>query len=273
MRDLKIGFIGGGNMARALIRGLLDHGLPAGHVRVGEPLAAGREELSRLFGIGTFSDNASAAAGAQVLVLAVKPQQLAAAATALSAVLPRPGPVLLSIAGGVRCEALASWLPGLPVVRAMPNRAALVGAGITALFAGADVEPKARTLAEQVLSAAGRCVWVGQEALLDVVTAVSGSGPAYFFLLAEQLAAAGQRLGLDAATAQLLATETLFGAGQLAHADPNLAEQRAAVASKGGTTEAALKVLHDGGLAALIDAAIAAAARRAAAMADEFGSS
>src|SRR5271155_1461353 len=272
MRDLKIGFIGGGNMARALIRGLLDHGLPAGQIRVGEPLPAGREELSRLFGIATFADNATAAAGVQLLVLAVKPQQLAAAATSLSAVLPRPGPVLLSIAGGVHTAALRRWLPGLPVVRAMPNRAALVGAGITALFAAADVEPKARALAEQALTAAGRCVWVGDEALLDVVTAVSGSGPAYFFLLAEQLAAAGRALGLDTATAQLLATETLIGAGKLAHADSNLAEQRAAVASKGGPTEAALKVLHDGGLAALIDAAVAAAARRSAELADEFGS-
>jgi pyrroline-5-carboxylate reductase len=273
MRDLKIGFIGGGHMARALIRGLLDHGLPAGQIRVGEPLEAAREELGRLFGIATFADNATAAAGAQALVLAVKPQQLGAAATALSSVLPRPGPVVLSIAGGVRCTSLGGWLPGLSVVRAMPNRAALVGAGITALFAGPDVEPKARALAEQVLSAAGRCVWVGNEALLDVVTAVSGSGPAYFFLLAEQLAAAGQRLGLDAATAQLLATETLIGAGKLAHADPDLAGQRVAVASRGGTTEAALKVLHDGGLAALIDAAVTAAAQRGAQMADEFGSS
>jgi pyrroline-5-carboxylate reductase len=272
MRDLKIGFIGGGNMARALIRGLLDHGLPAAQIRVGEPLQAHREELTRLFGIATFADNTTAVAGVQVLVLAVKPQQLGAAATAVSAMLPRPGPVVLSIAGGVRTTTLVSWLPGLPVVRAMPNRAALVGAGITALFAGPDVEPKARALAEQVLSAAGRCVWVGREALLDVVTAVSGSGPAYFFVLAEQLAAAGQRLGLDAATAQLLATETLFGAGKLVHEDPDLAGQRAAVASKGGTTEAALKALHVGGFAALIDAAVAAAARRAAAMADEFGS-
>ncbi|HEX9140445.1 MAG TPA: pyrroline-5-carboxylate reductase dimerization domain-containing protein, partial [Steroidobacteraceae bacterium] len=182
------------------------------------------------------------------------------------------GPVLVSIAGGVRTAALRRWLPDLPLVRAMPNRAALVGAGITALFASADVGREARELAEQVLTSVGRCVWVGEEALIDVVTAVSGSGPAYFFLLAEQLAAAGRALGLDAATAQLLATETLFGAGQLAHADPNLAEQRAAVASKGGTTEAALKVLHEGGLAALIDAAVQAAARRGAAMADEFGS-
>jgi pyrroline-5-carboxylate reductase len=273
MRDLKIGFIGGGNMARALIRGLLDRGLPAGQIRVGEPLAAGREELGRLFGIASFADNATAVAGVQLLVLAVKPQQLAAAAVAISAGLPRPGPVVLSIAGGVRTQALGGWLPGLPVVRAMPNRAALVGAGITALFAGPDVQPAARALAEQVLSAAGRCVWVAKEALLDVVTAVSGSGPAYFFLLAEQLAAAGKRLGLDAATAQLLATETLFGAGKLVHADPDLAGQRAAVASKGGTTEAALKVMHDGGLAALIDAAVTAAAQRGTQMADEFGSS
>jgi pyrroline-5-carboxylate reductase len=272
MRDLKIGFIGGGNMARALIRGLLDHGLPAGQIRVGEPQAAGREELGRQFGIATFADNAPAAAGAQLLVLAVKPQQLAAAATSLSSVLPRPGPVLVSIAGGVRTAALRSWLPGLPIVRAMPNRAALVGAGITALYASADVQREARALAEQVLSAAGRCVWVGDEALLDVITGLSGSGPAYFFLLAEQLAAAGQKLGLDVATAQLLATETLIGAGKLAQVDANLAGQRAAVASKGGTTEAALKVLHDGGLAALIDAAVAAAARRGTEMADEFGS-
>jgi pyrroline-5-carboxylate reductase len=159
----------------------------------------------------------------------------------------------------------------VPVLRAMPNRPALVGAGAAALYAPQGVAAEARQLAETVLAASGSTVWVPRETDLDLVTALSGSGPAYFFLLAEQLAVAAAALGLDAATAQLLAAQTLRGAGALAVGAATLAEQRAAVTSKGGTTEAALAALAQGHFATLVAAAVDAAARRSAELAAQFG--
>ncbi|HEY5020832.1 MAG TPA: pyrroline-5-carboxylate reductase dimerization domain-containing protein, partial [Steroidobacteraceae bacterium] len=189
----------------------------------------------------------------------------------LQTVLLAQRPVLLSIVAGLRIADLARLCPeGLPIVRAMPNRAALIGAGITGLFADAAVTAAQRAVAERVARAAGRIVWLRAEAQLDIVTALSGSGPAYFFLLAEQLAHAAVSLGLDRDTALLLATETLHGAGALAQGDATLAEQRAAVTSKGGTTEAALRVLDAGGFDALVASALRAAAARSAELADSL---
>jgi pyrroline-5-carboxylate reductase len=258
-------------MARALIQGLLRQGCAASQLRVGEPLAALRAQLQREFAVTALADNAAAVAGAQLVVLAVKPQQLIAMLTALRATLEIRRPLLLSVAAGLRVADLAECCPGVPIVRAMPNRAALVGAGATALYAGAQIDADARALAEQVMTAAGRTVWVQRESDLDIVTALSGSGPAYFFLLAEHLAAAATAQGLDAATAQLLAVQTLRGAGALAAGSATLAEQREAVTSKGGTTAAALAVLEQGGFAALVAAAVAAATRRGAELAAQFG--
>jgi pyrroline-5-carboxylate reductase len=153
----------------------------------------------------------------------------------------------------------------------MPNRPALVGAGATGLYAPPGTAASDRELAARILGSSGRCVWVPEESALDIVTALSGSGPAYFFLLAEQLAAAAVKLGLDADTARVLAAETLYGAGALAHLDQDLAGQRAAVTSKGGTTEAALKMLAGEPLNALVQAAVSAATRRSSELADQFG--
>ena len=268
---MRIAFVGGGNMAQALIAGLLRQGQAPAQIRVGEPLAAQRATLQREFGVDAVGDNPTAVAGAEVVVLAVKPQLLTSLLSALCPALAAQRPLLLSIAAGLRVADLAACCPGLPIVRAMPNRPALVGAGATALYAGPEVTGAARARAEQVMTAAGITVWVPRESDLDIVTALSGSGPAYFFLLAEQLAAAAAALGLDPATAQLLAAQTLRGAGALAAGAATLAEQRAAVTSKGGTTEAALAALAQGHFATLVAAAVDAAAGRSAELAAQFG--
>jgi len=273
----RIGFIGGGHMAHALIAGLLRQGLPAGRICVGEASAPARAALARDFNVTVSADNAAAVSGAALVVLAVKPQDALAVLRELQGQW-GADTVLLSIAAGLPVEALAqACAAAIPIVRAMPNRAALVGAGITALYAPSRVGPPQRARAERIGAAAGRTVWVRSEAELDVVTALSGSGPAYFFLLAERLAQAATALGLPADTATLLAVQTLHGAGLLAQraaaADGTalgraLAEERRAVTSRGGTTEAALRVLAEGGFDALVAQALQAAAARAAELAE-----
>jgi len=271
MKDLKIGFIGGGNMARALIAGLVRQGAAPANIVVGEPVAGLRAALARNFGVTVAADNATAVDKARAVLLAVKPQELGRVLTALRAEIDRAHPLLISIAAGIRVANLQAWCPGHTVVRAMPNRPALVGAGATGLYAPPGTAAADCDLAARILGSAGRCVWVPEESALDIVTALSGSGPAYFFLLAEQLAAAAVKLGLDADTARTLAAETLYGAGALAHVDHDLAGQRAAVTSKGGTTEAALKIMAGESLNALIQAAVSAATRRSSELADQFG--
>jgi len=267
-----IAFIGGGHMARALIAGLLRRSVAPAQIHVGEPQADARASLQREWGVKASADNADAAGGAGLVVLAVKPQQAAQALRALYPTLMERKPVVLSIAAGLRLADLArACPPGTAVVRAMPNRPALLGAGVTGLYAPPSVSADQRALAELVGAAAGRAVWLRAESELDVVTALSGSGPAYFFLLAEQMAQAATALGLEPATAALLASETLYGAGLLAHQGTALAEQRAAVTSSGGTTEAALRVLQQGGFEALIARALQAASERSAQLADMLG--
>jgi len=266
-----IALIGGGNMARALIGGLLRQGHPAQHLCVGEPQPDARAFLERQFAVRTAADNEAAIEDAALVILAVKPQVAAQVLQPLQQSLQARRPVLLSIVAGLRIADLARLCPsGLPIVRAMPNRAALVGAGISGLYAPAIVTAAQRSMAERVARAAGPIVWLRDESQLDIVTALSGSGPAYFFLLAEQLAQAAVALGLDRDTALLLATETLHGAGALSQGAMSLAEQRAAVTSRGGTTEAALKALDAGGFDALVASAVRAAAARSAELADSL---
>jgi len=219
--------------------------------------------LVRDLRITATTDNRAAAQGAQLLVLAVKPQEAAAVLRELHSALQEQHPVLLSIVAGLRIAELASLCPaGVPIVRAMPNRPALVGAGVTGLFAPPGLSPAQRSLVDHVAGSAGHAVWLQTESELDIVTALSGSGPAYFFLLAEHLARAAGALGLSPATASLLAAETLYGAGQLVRDGATLAQQRAAVTSRGGTTEAALRVFEAGGFEALVARALEAAATR-----------
>jgi pyrroline-5-carboxylate reductase len=257
----QVAFLGGGNMARALVQGLLREGWPAQHLRVGEPFEAARASLAAL-GVPATADNELAIAGARLVVLAVKPQQAATVLGPLAAALRASGAALLSIAAGLQVEGLARACPGVPVIRAMPNRPALVGLGAAALYAPPGLDPGARALAGRVLAASGCTVWVPREQDLDIVTALSGSGPAYFFQLAEHMAAAATAQGLEPATAMQLAVATLQGAGALAGAGQPLADERAAVTSKGGTTEAALAALAAGGFAPLVAGALEAATRR-----------
>jgi len=268
---LQVAFLGGGNMARALIQGMMRQGMGAAQFQVGEPAAAQREALHRELGVRTTPDNAAAIAGAHLVVLAVKPQLLRSVLEPLRSALQGQRPLLLSIVAGVRLADLARVCPAVPLVRSMPNRAALVGAGVTALYAPDDLDSTRRALAERAMTAAGATVWVDKESDLDIVTALSGSGPAYFFLLAEQMAAAARELGLESATAERLARETLRGAGALLAGAESLAEQRAAVTSKGGTTAAALGVLAERGFGATIAAAVGAASRRSEQLAQQFG--
>lgn len=265
----RIAFIGGGNMARALIAGLIREGTPGSQLSVGEPDSGIRTRLRQDFGVSVSPDNTEAARDADLLVLAVKPQQAADVLQGLHAALLTRRPLLLSIAAGLRIADLALACPhGTAIVRAMPNRPALVGAGVTGLYAANDVTTTQRELAQRIGQAVGSAVWLRAEAELDVVTALSGSGPAYFFLLAEELARAAQSLGLERHTAQLLASGTLYGAGLMAREEADLAQQRIAVTSKGGTTEAALRALDQGGFAQLVQAALEAGAQRSVELAD-----
>jgi pyrroline-5-carboxylate reductase len=271
----KLTILGGGNMGRALIGGLLRRGTRPEHISVGESFAAARDALSADFGIQATTDNAAAVEAASVVVVAVKPQIAGTVLTPLQPLLQRTRPLVISIAAGIRIAALESWCgAGVPVVRAMPNRPALVGAGATGLFAPTSVPSAQRELAEKVMQAVGEVVWVATEDHLDVVTALSGSGPAYFFLLAELLTQGAIDLGLEPSAARRLATATLHGAGQLAHAgDGDLARMRAEVTSKGGTTEAAVKSLDSADLRGIVARALEAATRRSRELAEQFGAS
>lgn len=268
-----LGFIGGGNLARALIGGLIARGVPAKQVIVSDPVAAQRDALVAQFKVRVTADNAEAARDSQVLILAVKPQELKNVAKQLAPVVTHSKPLVISVAAGIRAADLQRWLNDFPVVRCMPNRPALNGCGVSGLFATAQVPQAQRQLAEQILSAVGPALWVDKEEDMDTVTAVSGSGPAYFFLLIEMLEAAGVELGLKPDVAHRLAVETAYGAGTMARdATESPATLREQVTSKGGTTEAALKTLEAGNVRAIFHAAIAAAAKRSAEMADQFGS-
>jgi pyrroline-5-carboxylate reductase len=267
-----LGFIGGGNMARSLVGGLIARGLAPSQVIVSDPVAAQRESLASQLKVRATDDNLEVARVADVIVLAVKPQALRNVAVALAPALRERKPLVISVAAGIRASDLQRWLGGIPVVRSMPNTPALKGCGVTGLFATADVPQDNRNLAESILSAVGPALWVNEESQMDAVTAVSGSGPAYFFLLIEMMEAAGVKLGLNADVARRLAIETAYGAGQMAHvATESPATLREQVTSKGGTTEAALKSLEAADVRKIFNAAIAAAAHRSAEMAEQLG--
>lgn len=265
MIQKEIAFIGGGNMARALVGGLLRRGWPPGAIRVSDPSATARAQLEAAFpGIQVHADNVAAASDAATWVLAVKPQQMHAVAASLAALAAASGPLVISIAAGIRRDDLAGWLgPSAQVLRCMPNRPALLGCGITAIHRHPGVAAALQQRAEEVLSAAGECVWLDDESLLDAVTAVSGSGPAYVFLLIEMLEAAAVAEGIDAATARRLALQTVHGAALMAleSAEPP-AVLREQVTSPGGTTAAALEVLEHAGIRATFARAVRAATER-----------
>jgi pyrroline-5-carboxylate reductase len=273
--NINAAFVGGGNMGGALIRGLIARGLSPQRISVGEAHQQRRIALADELGVHVTADNREAASNADVVVLAVKPQDMAGTAQALADVFAQRRPLILSIAAGIRVADIVGWCgPGAAVARAMPNRPALNSAGATAIYAPPSLSEAHRLLAVDVLGAVGTTVWVKEEDALDVVTALSGSGPAYFFLLAELMTDAAVNLGLDRASAQELSIQTLFGSGRMARdSDGDLARLRAEVTSKGGTTEAALRSFEGANLRGIVAAALSAATDRSREMAQAFGKS
>jgi pyrroline-5-carboxylate reductase len=268
---MHITFIGGGNMASALIGGLSRNGWHAERMRVADIDAAARDRVAREFGIAVYDKASAAVANADCIVLAVKPQHLQAAARELAAHV--SGKLVLSIAAGIRARDIRRWLGGHSrIVRAMPNTPALVLSGITGLYADEDVGAADRQTAEEVLGVAGATLWVDTEADIDAITAVSGSGPAYVFYFLEALESAARKLGFDDKAARQLAFETFSGAVRLARESTvDFATLRARVTSKGGTTERALGMFEQAQVRAAIERAVQGAAERSREMADELG--
>lgn len=261
----KIVFIGAGNMASALIQGLISQGFPAKQITATSPSVEELAALAKATGINTTTNNQEAASQADLLVLAVKPQIMQQVCQGLAASLNQQATVL-SIAAGITCQQLLAWLNNsqLALVRAMPNTPALVGAGITGLFSANELTSEQLALTEQLIAAVGELVWVKKEDELNAVTAISGSGPAYYFLFTEALAQAGEQLGLAPATALQLAKATAAGAGKLMQASTNHPSKlREQVTSPGGTTQAALEVFMQEGLEKLVLSAANAANLRA----------
>lgn len=266
-----ITFVGAGNMAASLIGGMRAQGVPASAIRASEPGSEQRNRLQQEHGIATFSDNAEAIKGADLIVLAVKPQIMKAVCLDLAAHL-TSNQVIISIAAGISCASLESWLGKRPVVRCMPNTPALLRQGVSGLFANPRVSAEQKAQAEQVLSAVGLALWLDNEAQIDAVTAVSGSGPAYFFLLIEAMTEAGEQLGLPRETAARLSIQTALGAARMAsESDVDASELRRRVTSPNGTTEAAINTFQAGGFEALVQQALNAAANRSAELAEQLG--
>ena len=265
---MRIAFLGGGNMANAFLGGLLAKGFAASDISIIEKFAEARAKLTSAYGVHASAEADAATAAADTLVLAVKPQDMKAALAPLAAI--AKDKLVISIAAGLRIATLSRWLGGHGrIVRCMPNTPALIGAGITGLYAPPGVSEDERARAARVLGAVGECVWVADEALLDPVTAVSGSGPAYVFWFMEQMAKAGESMGLAPDAARQLALHTVLGAAKLAAGSaesPSVLRER--VTSKGGTTAAALQVMADEGMAERLAKAMRAASARGTELGD-----
>jgi pyrroline-5-carboxylate reductase len=267
---VSIAFIGAGNMAGSLVNGLIESGTSPSEIAAADPIATQLEKLSVL-GVVTAANNDQAIKAVDVIVLAVKPQVIGQVLEALSGL--TPNQLIISIVAGIDLRSLETWLPAnQPIVRCMPNTPALLGAGMTGLFANSRVTDQQKALATHILEAVGEVAWVSKEAHLDAVTAVSGSGPAYFFLLMENMIAAGQKLGLDAELSKKLTEQTAFGAALMAqksNVDPGTLRKN--VTSPGGTTEAALNLMLAQDFPATVIDALSAAEKRAKELAVEFG--
>lgn len=265
-----IAFIGGGNMASAVIGGLLRQGLPAGQIQVVEPFAEQRTKLVQQFGVAVSDAPGASLSRAGLVVWAVKPQTFKEAAAQTRA--HTQGALHLSVAAGIRSDSIAQWLGTERVVRSMPNTPALVGKGMTALFARPAATAADRAAVERVIQTTGEYLWLDDETQLDAVTALSGSGPAYVFYFLEAMIQAGTDMGLEPEQARKLAVGTFVGASALAHASDEPPEVlRARVTSKGGTTYAALTSMEQAGIKQQFIQAIQAARQRAGELGDEFG--
>lgn len=275
MKEPIFAFIGGGNMGRCLVGGLIGDGHPCERLRVSDPDPERLQVFGERFGVRTGSDNRSTIAGADVVILAVKPQVVRAVVEDVAETLRAQRPLVLSIVAGLSTGVLRKWIGSegigpegigseVPIVRAMPNTPALVRSGAAALYAEAgSVGRGHRDSAESILRAVGSTVWVEDEALMDTVTALSGSGPAYFFLLMELIERAGVSMGLAPESARLLTLQTAFGAAKMAlESETPAAVLRAQVTSPGGTTEQAIKTFQDCGIESIVTRALRAAEAR-----------
>ncbi|HLF98780.1 MAG TPA: pyrroline-5-carboxylate reductase [Methylococcaceae bacterium] len=273
MKQQNIGFIGGGNMAWSLISGLLADGYEPAHIAVADVDAARLELLKSRLGVTVAHDNVNVVAESEIVVLAVKPQVMRPVATGIAAAVHDRQPLIVSIAAGVRVTDLATWLGGdAAIVRCMPNTPAQVRSGATALYANERASREQRNTAERILRSVGLTVWVEEERLLDAVTALSGSGPAYFFLFMEAMERAAASCGLDAHVARLLTQQTALGAAKIAMESAESPEElRRRVTSPGGTTEQAIRVFEEGRFADLVLEAIRAAERRSRELSEQFG--
>lgn len=264
----EVAFIGGGHMARCLVQGLVAQGRDPARIVVADPDADTRRALAAELQVQVTADNAEAAAAAPVWVLAVKPQVAQGVCGALADVAARVRPLVVSIMAGITHAQLRQWLGIDSVVRSMPNQPAAIGAGVTGLYAVASLDAGQRASAESVFRGAGTTVWLRDEAQMDTVTAVAGSGPAYLYLLAEAMEQAARVRDLPAETARQLVVQTLLGAARMLQASGDApAQLRERVTSPGGTTQAAVQVLEEGGWMALVDRAIDAARARGQALA------
>jgi len=272
MEKLNITFIGAGNMARSLIGGLLADGRSETTITATDINSEQLQQLQDRFNISVSQSNTEAIANADVVVLAVKPQVLKSVADEIKPTIQDRQPLVISIAAGIQEESISQWLGGnVAVVRAMPNTPAMIQTGATALYANVQVSDTQHDVAESIMRAVGLALWVKDEAQMDAVTAISGSGPAYFFLFMEALEASGSALGLEPETARLLALQTAFGATKMAlESDEDCATLRQRVTSPGGTTAAALNAFEEGGLRQLVDRATNAAAARSKELAQQL---
>jgi len=265
MQNLKISFIGGGNMAEALLAGLIRAGHAPGQLTVADVRADRMDELKQAYGVRVTQNNAEAAMEADALLLAVKPQQMDVALKSIAGKIGK-GTTVISIAAGINIKHLREGLgDDICLVRVMPNTPCLVGAGMSVLFCDAEKNHCAR--AEYILASSGKTAWVADEDMLHAVTAISGSGPAYFFLLAELMQATAHTLGLPKELSAVLATQTALGAGRMLVESGKTAEElRQQVTSPGGTTQAALEAMFEGNMPDAVRAAITAAAKRSKAL-------
>lgn len=273
-RNTRIGFVGGGNMTHAIINGLLDAGHDPGCLFVSEPAEGQRERIQQLHeNLHIADDNRATLEAATVLVLAVKPQFMAEAIAQMKGARKPANQLIMSIAAGVTLSTLQLLLDPAPaVVRIMPNQPAISGAAMSALIATKSTSGEHRELAQYVAEAMGRAVWIDDESMMDAVTAISGSGPAYFYLLGEIIEASAIELGLPQELAEILTRQTAFGAGKTAiESEISLAELRESVTSKGGTTAAAMAVLERSGIRDIVREALLAARDRSVELGNDAG--
>lgn len=268
-----IAFVGAGNMASSIIGGLIESGHPAERISAADPFPTSLERLREIGPVAVHSDNAAAVAAAEVVILAVKPQVMAKATESIARAVNTNQALVISIAAGVTIASMRARLgPQTAIVRCMPNTPALLRCGASGLFANDHCSPRQREFAQLILSAVGLTCWVGSEDALDAITALSGSGPAYFFLFIEAMIDAGQELGLDKEVATRLAVQTSLGASRMAlENDVDLVELRHRVTSPGGTTERAIQSFEQDNLREVVARAMHAAANRAAEMAQDMG--